>query len=116
MVHEMGDDIFRLGSVHDTSYQEAVGHPTVRALITASTLDGVPSCATCAYNPYCGICPVHNYTTQGSIHGQMPTSTWCQVHMGIQDLLFEYIAEGDQDVLDIFDRWVTVKPRDFYVQ
>lgn len=116
MVHEMGDDVFKLGDVGSLGYDALVGHRTVRSLLTASVLDGQPSCASCAYNPYCGICPVYNYQTQGSIQGRMPESRWCRVHMGIQDLLFRYIDAGDPTVMETFQRWVTVRPRDFFVQ
>jgi len=87
----------------------------VRSTILASSLDAQPDCAQCAYNPYCGICPVYNYTTQGSLHGQMRTSSWCASHMGILDYLFEKLAEADPDVLSTFDRWVSVRPRDHYL-
>jgi hypothetical protein len=35
--------------------------------------------------------------------------------MGIQDYLFKRLAEEDPQVLDVFERWVTVRPRDHYL-
>ena len=64
MLHEMGDSTFQIGHVATSSYRDIVGHETVRALAIASNLDGQPDCVNCAYNPYCGVCPVHSHKTQ----------------------------------------------------
>jgi hypothetical protein len=93
-----------------------MGHETVRALAIASNLDGQPDCVSCAYNPYCGVCPVHNHRTQGSIFGRMRESTMCAVHKGIQDYLFEKLGAGDEAVLDVLRRWTTVRDRSHFVQ
>lgn len=110
MLHEMGDDTFRLGTVDDR-YRDVVGHETIRALVIASQLQGLPDCADCAYQPYCGIPPVHSHKTQGSLFGRMRESTLCQVHKGIQDYLFEKLATADEPTLEVLERWTTVRPR-----
>jgi radical SAM protein with 4Fe4S-binding SPASM domain len=115
MVHEMGDSTFLLGDVTN-SYRELMGHETVRALAIASNLDAQPDCVNCAYNPYCGVCPVHNHKTQGSIFGRMRESTLCAVHKGIQDYLFEKIGENDPQVMETFRRWTTVRERSHFQQ
>jgi His-Xaa-Ser system radical SAM maturase HxsB len=115
MVHEMGDSTFLLGDVSH-SYRELMGHETVRALAIASNLDAQPDCVNCAYNPYCGVCPVHNHKTQGSIFGRMRESTLCAVHKGIQDYLFEKIGENDPRVMETFQRWTTVRERSHFQQ
>jgi len=83
----------------------------VRSLAIASNLDGQPDCAICAYNPYCGVCPAHNRKTQGSVFGHMRDSALCAVHKGIQDYLFEKIAEGDETTLQVFRQWTTARTR-----
>ncbi len=116
MVARMGDEAFLIGSVMENEYNEIVTHPTVRAMATASTLDSIPPCANCAYRPYCGTCPVVNYRTQGSIFPQNPTNEKCQLHMGILDLLFKRLIENDPKVMEVFERWVTVRERpDYYI-
>jgi radical SAM protein with 4Fe4S-binding SPASM domain len=115
MLDRMGDPFFQIGEVGSTSYGQVLGHPLVRALVLASNLDGSPDCSTCAYNPYCGICPVFNYATQGSLHGQQRTSAWCATHMGVQDHLFGKLLDGDPAVVEILDRWATVRPRDHFL-
>lgn len=116
MLHEMGDDTFYLGDVRTSSFRELVGHETVRAMTIASNLDGQPDCIHCTYQPYCGTIPSFNHKSQGSIFGRMRESNVCAVHKGIQDYLFEKLAEADAETLAIFDRWTTVRSRDHFVQ
>lgn len=115
MLREMGDDFFALGEIESVSYRDLVRHDTVRAMTLASNVDNNAGCATCAYAPYCGICPVYNYAHQGSLHGIMATSRWCATHMGIQDYLFEKLAQGDSATLEAFQNWITVRPREHYI-
>jgi radical SAM protein with 4Fe4S-binding SPASM domain len=116
MLHEMGDSTFLLGEVGTSSYRQLLGHETVRALAIASNLDAQPDCVNCAYNPYCGVCPVHNHKTQGSIFGRMRESTLCAVHKGIQDYLFEKLGQNDPQVMETFRRWTTVRERSHFLQ
>jgi uncharacterized protein len=116
MLHEMGDSTFLIGDVNTSSYRDLMGHETVRALAIASNLDAQPDCVNCAYNPYCGVCPVHNHKSQGTLFGRMRESTLCAVHKGIQDYLFGKLAEGDPAVLETFQRWTTVRERSHFLQ
>ncbi|HZS36863.1 MAG TPA: His-Xaa-Ser system radical SAM maturase HxsB [Polyangia bacterium] len=116
MLHEMGDSTFLIGDVATSSYRDLMGHETVRALAIASNLDAQPDCVNCAYNPYCGVCPVHNHKTQGTLFGRMRESTLCAVHKGIQDYLFGKLGEGDSRVLETFQRWTTVRDRTHFLQ
>jgi His-Xaa-Ser system radical SAM maturase HxsB len=116
MLHEMGDRTFLIGDVSTSRYRELMGHETVRALAIASNLDAQPDCVNCTYQPYCGVCPVHNHKTQGSIFGRMRESSLCMVHKGIQDYLFAKIGSGDKETLEIFQRWTTVRDRTHFLQ
>jgi uncharacterized protein len=116
MVHQMGDSFFKIGNVNDSSYRELMKHDTVRSLMIASNLDLQPDCVNCTYNPYCGVCPVHNYESQGSIWGRMRESSLCAVHKGIQDYLFEKLREDDPKVVEAFQRWTTIRERTHFIQ
>jgi His-Xaa-Ser system radical SAM maturase HxsB len=116
MLHEMGDSTFVLGDVRESTYRELMGHETVRALAIASNLDAQPDCVNCTYQPYCGVCPVHNHKTQGTIFGRMRESSLCMVHKGIQDYLFEKIGSGDTSTLDILKKWTTLRDRSHFLQ
>jgi uncharacterized protein len=109
------DETFQVGTV-DTPYRKLVGHETIRAMAIATNLDQQPDCVNCAYNPYCGTNAAYNYKAQGSIFGRMRDNNVCAVHKGIQDYLFEKLAVADQQTLEIFERWTTIRPREHFVQ
>lgn len=115
MLHEMGDDTFLLGNVFDSSYRDIVGHDTVRAVVIAGLLEGNADCVNCTYIPYCGVPPVHSHKTQGTMWGRMRESPMCAVHKGIQDYLFEKIAENDPETMDVFQKWTTIRPREHFL-
>jgi len=115
MLSEEGDDTFVIGDVKTSSYRQLMGHETVRALAVASNLDTQPQCSSCAYQPFCGVCPVHNHKTQGTLFGRTAESTLCKLHMGIQDYLFRKLDQADPDVMAAFAKWTTVRPRDHYL-
>ena len=107
MLSRMGDESFRIGSVSEGSYQEAVSHPTVRAISVASTLDNQVKCSSCAYKPYCGVCPIQCYAEQGDIMGRMPTNSRCRISMGTLDYLFEKLKDPKNET--IFRRWIRTR-------
>ena len=115
MLHEMGDSFFALGDVREATYPQVIGHDTVRALVLASNLDGQVDCVQCAYQPFCGACPVHCYRTQGNIFGRMREAWLCRLHKGIQDYLFTKLGEADPVVLANLRRWTTVRERSHFI-
>ena len=116
MVAAMGDEFFLLGNVKTSTYSEIMKSAKTNALVMASTNDALPGCATCAYKPYCGQQPEYNYTTQGSIQGRMPESTWCKKHMGIFDYLAKRLRNADEEEMAIFRRWTTNRSQDHFLQ
>ena len=115
MVYQMGDEVFRIGSVEALTLKDVVTSETVKSMAMASCLDGIPGCSNCAYKPYCGTCPVFNYTEQGNIFPQNSTNSRCAIYMGIQDRIFRELQSDDPTVRDIFMRWVVVKDRPEYM-
>lgn len=112
MVHGMGDPIFRLGHLRDTSFEEATRHPTVRAIATASLLDALPQCESCWNAPFCGVRPLHNYMMSGDLFGQRPLTPKCRQHMSMVSMLLERLAnDTDGRVEAIFRRWTMDRPR-----
>lgn len=109
MLSRMGDESFRIGRAGEGAHADAVGHPVVRAVATASLLDTQPLCSHCAYKPYCGVCPVCNYVEQGDIFGKMPENRRCRIYMGVLDYLFERLA--DREARAVFDRWLAADNR-----
>ena len=111
MIGKMGDDLFEIGHAVEQSHKEMVGHETVRAMAAASYLDAVPGCSDCAYNPYCGVCPIYNYIEQGDLFGKMPGSDWCKISMGICDHLFGRLAREGDGLRSVLARWTMEKDR-----
>ncbi len=116
MLDAMGDDAFRIGHVATSKYRDVVGHDTVRAVAIASNLEATPDCVDCTYLPYCGVPPSHSHKTQGTIFGRMRESPLCEVHKGIQDYLFEKLAQGDARTRKTFEQWTTHRPREHFLQ
>ncbi|MBI5478979.1 MAG: His-Xaa-Ser system radical SAM maturase HxsB [Deltaproteobacteria bacterium] len=115
MVHQMGDPIFRLGDLERDGYGDLVESGVVRSLAVASCLEALPGCTDCAYLPYCGTCPVFNYTTQGNIFGRMPDNEKCRLHLGLMDHLFGLLASDDGlDRRRVFERWASSRERPFF--
>ena len=109
------NDCFVIGNVASDEYKDVVAGPIVRAMTIASTLQGQPGCSTCAYLPWCGICPTHNYIEQGSIQGRMADSTWCKKHMGILDLIMRKLQRADAFELELFERWTQVREQPHFL-
>jgi uncharacterized protein len=110
MVHEMGDDAFLIGNVHENTTAEVLEHDTVRALAVASCLESQAECSDCAFNPFCGVCPVYNYVLQGDVFGQMKTNERCIILKGVFDYIFGKIMEDDPETMAIFQRWGSIRP------
>lgn len=112
MLARMGDPAFRLGDVEDAQMGELVGHPTVRAMAVASTLEALPGCNHCVYQPWCGVCPVHTWRTQGDLFGQRPRSELCKLHQGQIELLLRRLRDDpDGHTGRVFTRWTLNQPR-----
>lgn len=106
MFGRVGDDSFKMGNLRENSHKEIMESEVVKSMCLASCLDTIPGCNECAYKPYCGVCPVYNYSEQGNIFGQMPTNGRCKINKAIFDYLFEKMQ--DEKVKKIFEEWVCV--------
>ena len=103
MLAETGDESFRLGSVYDSGYSDWIEAPACRAVCSASLLETIPGCCDCVYKPYCGVCPVVNHALNGNLTRN--SGYRCSIYKGILDILFEYIKEGDPNIMNIFTEW-----------
>ena len=99
----LGEDTFCLGDVKKDSYEDIISHPTVRKMCLASNLEGL-TCDLCVYKPYCGVCPIYNYATLGSIFSALPANEKCQINKGIFDFLFEKLQ--NEKVKKLFEKWI----------
>ncbi|MBR59334.1 MAG: hypothetical protein CMH54_15125 [Myxococcales bacterium] len=100
VVFEQRDDpIFMIGHVTRTGYQDLVYHPTVRALVLATTLEVQPGWINSTYKHYAGKAPVLSYLEHGSLQGRMTDSVSTQLQFAILDTLFEHLHGADDEQL-----------------
>ncbi|MCX7945259.1 MAG: His-Xaa-Ser system radical SAM maturase HxsB [Deltaproteobacteria bacterium] len=112
MLHEMGEDLFLLGSAGKDLYVDMIGSPITRSILTASLLDAYPYCQACAYKPFCGICPIINYIEQGDIFGSMEHNSRCQINKAILSYLFNKMHNISNELLQIFKKWSIFRSRE----
>lgn len=106
MLSRIGDDSFKAGNVQADTYHDFIDSDAVKTLCSASYLEGLVSCGKCAYKPYCGVCPIYNYVTEGDIFSKIPCNARCAINKGILDYLFEMLS--DKKAKSVFERWVSI--------
>jgi uncharacterized protein len=104
MLAEMGDKTFRMGNVHEHSYEELFGSDALLAPLEETFTSSVPMCSDCAFEPYCGADPVYHHATQGDFVGRKPLSGFCEKNMAIFRALIGMMEE-DHDTKRLFRRW-----------
>lgn len=104
MLANMGDQIFRLGSV-DNTYQELLQSPVAHAVCTASCLEALPKCCDCVYSPYCSVCPVITYGLEGDLVSRDDHAYKCVISKGILEHLFEILQRNDAEEMAILKQW-----------
>lgn len=105
MLAETGNASLRMGDVN-TAYDELMSSPVLRMLLEAGIAETQPGCSDCAYLPYCGADPVATIARTGAPIGHTLSSAHCQRHMGLFDILFEHLAGGDAQTIEILRSWV----------
>ena len=104
MLAEMGDTTFRLGNLHEDSYEEIMLSEALLGPLDESFTASAPMCSDCAFEPYCGADPVYHHATTGDYLGRKPTSGFCQRNMSIFKLLLDRY-EGDPSTRALFQTW-----------
>lgn len=105
MLYEMGDGSFCIGDAQKSTYRDLIKNSVCRTACSASILESIPGCADCAYQPYCGVCPVVSYAHCQDVMEKTPHGYKCRIYMGMLDLLFQKIQENDPDTVNILKAW-----------
>lgn len=93
---------FRMGSV-DQTYADVMKSNLLKRLVTASS--GVfNKCDSCAFKPFCGVCPIESYNMTGSIDVKVPLDRRCEMHMKMLEYLFLRISE-DRKFKAMLENW-----------
>lgn len=104
MLANMGDQIFRLGTVNNT-YQELLQSPVAHAVCTASCLEALPKCCDCVYSPYCAVCPVITYGIEGDLVSRDEHAYKCTISEGILEHLFGILQRSNAEEMAILQQW-----------
>ena len=108
MMAEMGDASFEVGTV-ESRYEDLFSGKVCKAMAVSSCLESIPQCAECVYSPYCGVCPVLNYESSGSLFSNSPNNYKCQIYHGMLDVIFECLLEKDKDTIAILREWAQIE-------
>jgi uncharacterized protein len=104
MLAEMGDTTFRLGNLHEDSYEEIMLSEALLGPLEESFAASAPMCSDCAFEPYCGADPTYHHATTGDFLGRKPMSGFCRRNMAIFKLLLDRY-EGDPSTRALFRTW-----------
>ena len=104
MLANMGDEIFRLGSV-DNTYRELMLSPAAHAVCTASCVEALPICCECVYSPYCSVCPMVTYGLEGDLLHRDEREYKCVIAKGILTHIFSVIHRNNPEEMEILRRW-----------
>lgn len=86
MVAEMGDQMFCLGNVNYSTYDDLMENRVCKVTCQASVLESLPGCCDCVYHPYCGVCPVISYASDNSIYTRESNVYRCKIYKGITNM------------------------------
>lgn len=104
MAARMGYDNFELGHVGKDKYNDLVDNEVNKTMCLASSLDNHAGCQSCAYKPYCGICPLANFVAYGTIFPQLSNTDRCKINKAMFGYIFEKLQ--NKKYRAIFERWV----------
>ena len=105
MLAEMGDRTFRLGNLHADRFEDVMRSPALLRWLNETMAEGVPMCADCGVQPYCGCDPVHHHATQGDTVGFKPSSDYCRKNMAVIRHLIT-LLEDDPHAARVLRSWV----------
>jgi len=90
-------DELRLGNVKTTPYSDIFKSKTVINMIDVSSRQGY-LCDHCAWNPYCGICPIYTHSAQGTIISKLAMDDRCRINKHVIESIFRRMifSKGDR--------------------
>lgn len=103
MIAAKGDTSFKIGNARKNTYKELLNSDASKLCLISSCLENQIKCFRCAFKPFCGVCPAHNYETQDSPWGNMADSDWCRLQKGIFKIIAEKLQKDSYK--KIFESW-----------
>lgn len=97
-------EMFKVGNTKENNYKEVLTSEHSQQLISASINDGL-ICDSCAYKPYCGVCPVLAYAEEGNLVPKLGKNNKCKLLKYQFDYVFEKLIFNKED-RKIFFKWL----------
>lgn len=94
---------FKLGNVRENTYPEIFKSKILYNMIDVSSQLSI-ICDSCEWQPYCGLCPVLNFASQGNIIPKIPENERCKMYKSMIETIFEKILFSEED-RQIFKNW-----------
>lgn len=88
-------DVFGLGNVRDTTYDELIRSRSTFKTINLSIRDRDEVCRECTFNPYCGVSPVLHYAKTGHLAPEAHVSEECTLVLAVFDWVFKKMSAPD---------------------
>jgi uncharacterized protein len=102
-------DVFSLGNVHTTTYEDLVRMERTYRTMDLSLRDREPICRQCPYNPYCGVHPILDYARSGDANPLPHESEECLFTIGLLDWTISRFLEDPIPLMRMMpnaDRWL----------
>lgn len=98
--------LFKIGNRKSiNSIKDIIQNESTSIMCNCSLLES-NICDRCVYQPYCWICPVHNYINFWELFVDVRKTPRHKFNQFIQDFIFEKIITKDKDWLEIFNSWL----------
>lgn len=96
---------FNIGNVKSSSYNSVLASPNSKEIISASLNTNLLTCDSCAYSPFCGICPVCCYAEYGDLRPRLHRDSRCKINKATFTYLIENLTNpGDMQIM--LKRWM----------
>jgi len=95
---------FKLGNVKTSKIKDIFSHPTTLSMIDISSKKSF-LCDRCVWESYCGFCPIHAYSSEGTIVSKLAMNDRCKIYGTIINELFEKFIFSPEDRKILFD-WI----------
>lgn len=101
-----GNKKYCLGNVNRHSRNELYSNPVLREILMESTIESIPGCAWCAFQPYCGTDPIKNFVYFGRNISHKFFDDNCKLYKAILLKLFSILLSNDEKAKDILYSWI----------
>lgn len=101
-----GNKKYCLGNVVTQNRKEIYSNPILKNILLNSTIEALPGCAWCAFQPYCGTDPIKNFVQVGNDISHKAYDDNCKLYKAIMKKLFEILISDDELKKDILYSWL----------